>query len=832
MIGGGAGTPVWYGLLIMGFHVCASTAAHNTDSSNKATGNTDDNHVDGITRFVTSSEATENETKLEATALQLVRYGHDGQLEVVEKTLHYLEAFVEKPVVVLSVLGGYHQGKSFLMNRLGNLPFGGFNVTNKVDSTTKGVQIWGQTLQVSGTSEATFDVLLVDTEGLAATENDADFDAKIFALTTLLSTQLIYSSISRIDKRDIEYLELLARRAKLFAVKANPNSHSLEPTSTQPQSTMKGSQHALDIDRVAKFPLPALMWVVQSFHFDLPTSPKKWLDGMMDDMGDTDETRSSLRDIFFETDCHTLPSPISSGMWSELPNLDATQLAPEYLTAVDDLVDRLIANIFQVAASEHRTLAVRTGGEIAQLVRLLVTKLNEGMLGSLPSTFHLMLRDQVRSAQDAAAAAHGQKIKTKCAVQLPEPPLSSASMMKCCATVTEEAVDLYNQLLFRSISKMVARGAETLQDRLSNSFYSHSCVTAKQLNDVAIRSFCKDKSDTVLRRFKKSVLEIELPVPAALLMTDLNELHNNAEMQYWQSLPEGSRVWRNDAHDYGEISESMYRQLGLSITSMTESRRTENKKRVDEMFQSAARQAHDRFKARMNEDQRVSVTLQGDRRQCPKIHDIETAVTRIRDTILEAYDADIGRLKPDLKSERGKLVVQLGTSGSLAAPYYRQARRCVTAKATDIAEEVHSQMKQNFATLGVNQQPLSENSLENVCQSQQHGALQTFDVRMTEAQYAENGYSTEVQHTRAALATQLQQSIAKLQAANEKGWKKLIRPALQAAYKMCAQHATESPAGIFYVSWLEMRWYASFPTQVSCILDFALLRAVSRIDLL
>ena len=54
-------------------------------------------------------------------------------------------------------------------------------------------------------------VLLLDTEGFAAVDNTPDIDAKIFAITSLLSTKLLYNKVGVVNTRDMEYLELLAR---------------------------------------------------------------------------------------------------------------------------------------------------------------------------------------------------------------------------------------------------------------------------------------------------------------------------------------------------------------------------------------------------------------------------------------------------------------------------------------------------------------------------------------------------------------------------------------------------------------------------------------------
>lgn len=60
-------------------------------------------------------------------------------------------------------------------------------------------------------------VVFLDTEGFAANNISEAYDAKIFAVATLLSSYLIYNSVKIIDQSDIDYLEVLARRTQVVA---------------------------------------------------------------------------------------------------------------------------------------------------------------------------------------------------------------------------------------------------------------------------------------------------------------------------------------------------------------------------------------------------------------------------------------------------------------------------------------------------------------------------------------------------------------------------------------------------------------------------------------
>ena len=157
----------------------------------------------------------------------------------------------------------------------------------------------------------------------------------------------------------------------------------------------------------------------------------------MDQVANGDKARTSLRKVFARTDCHTLPAPVSSvSQWTELPNLAATELAHGYLASLDDLGKKLSSTILSSRAT------LRTGKEIATLVRVLVEKINSGSLASVPSTFQLLLKQQVAEAREAAEAAHESSSKD-CLIK---PPLETEEATSCCDRSATNATKLFRNL--------------------------------------------------------------------------------------------------------------------------------------------------------------------------------------------------------------------------------------------------------------------------------------------------------------------------------------------------------------------------------------------------
>jgi hypothetical protein len=112
-------------------------------------------------------------------------------------------------VGVISVAGKYRTGKSFLLNRvIINQRNKGFGVGPTINPCTKGLWIWGETLETDHQGEK-LKILLIDSEGIGAFDEDENHDTKIFLLALLLCSYFIYNSMGTIDENAINNLSLI-----------------------------------------------------------------------------------------------------------------------------------------------------------------------------------------------------------------------------------------------------------------------------------------------------------------------------------------------------------------------------------------------------------------------------------------------------------------------------------------------------------------------------------------------------------------------------------------------------------------------------------------------
>ena len=160
----------------------------------------------------------------------IVRPGTDQKLELVSEGVKLLREQA-MPVAVVVVIGPYRSGKSFLLNQLLGVGCAeGFGVGHQRHAETKGIWMWSEPQVVQGHA-----IVYVDTEGFESTGKTAVYDDRIFALSTLVSSLLIYNLPETVRESDIAKLSFAVELAQEF--------------------TGREQKH--------RFQMPHLMWLIQ-----------------------------------------------------------------------------------------------------------------------------------------------------------------------------------------------------------------------------------------------------------------------------------------------------------------------------------------------------------------------------------------------------------------------------------------------------------------------------------------------------------------------------------------------------------------------------------------
>ena len=90
-----------------------------------------------------------------------------------------------------------------------------------------------------------FKILIVDSEGIGAFNEDENHDTRIFLLALLLSSYFIYNSMGTIDENALQTLSLIINLSKQLEVKGQ-------------------KAEEVDPDTVSEY-FPSFLWVVRDF---------------------------------------------------------------------------------------------------------------------------------------------------------------------------------------------------------------------------------------------------------------------------------------------------------------------------------------------------------------------------------------------------------------------------------------------------------------------------------------------------------------------------------------------------------------------------------------
>ncbi|XP_019856020.1 PREDICTED: guanylate-binding protein 5-like [Amphimedon queenslandica] len=336
-----------------------------------------------------SSSVYDTFQSLPEEPIQLVRPDpdHHKLLEVVSENVRHLH-YITSSVAVVAVVGKYHSGKSFLLNQLMGKGERGFSIGPTVRPQTMGIWMWGKPLVMKNKDEETVAIIYLDTEGFAASNISEVYDAKIFAVATILSSYLIYNSVKIIDQGDIDYLDLLARRTRLFALRS--------------QITKSKWFDEFNHDLLQ---FPPLVWVVQDFvqSTEGEESPQRWLHKIMSTSSrETEEHNINLlsrrtlfyinfyyfKGMFESVDCHTLFLPATKkSLLQDLSQAKEEDLTEEYKEERDSLLKLINLNL-KPKIKNGKSI---TGPELASLLEILVAAANKGSLAEVPSRWNAFL---------------------------------------------------------------------------------------------------------------------------------------------------------------------------------------------------------------------------------------------------------------------------------------------------------------------------------------------------------------------------------------------------------------------------------------------------------
>ena len=324
----------------------------------------------------------------EARPLQLLRVDEaTGAFELGEDALEALSA-ADGPVGVVAVCGRARQGKSYVLNRLLGRS-SGFTVGPTVRPCTKGLWMWSSPVRAADGTH----LVLLDSEGIDAYDQTAQYATQIFSLAVLLSSTFVYNQMGGIDEAALDRLALVTEMTKHVRVR---------------------SGDAASADELGAFS-PELVWLLRDFYLDLEDdgraiSTGEYLERALRRVPGGNPSadaknliRDSITALFPRRDCVALVRPCADEkVLRRLDEADRSQLRPEFLEGLDALADRVL----RAARPKEVDGCVVTGPALAALARAYVGAINAGAVPAIATAWQGVAEAQCREAVDAALGAY------------------------------------------------------------------------------------------------------------------------------------------------------------------------------------------------------------------------------------------------------------------------------------------------------------------------------------------------------------------------------------------------------------------------------------------
>ncbi|XP_059419254.1 guanylate-binding protein 1-like isoform X1 [Carassius carassius] len=320
----------------------------------------------------------------------LIENDENGKLHVKKEGKEILDG-IHEPVVVVSVVGLYRTGKSYLMNRLAGQQ-SGFALGSTIESKTKGIWMWC----VPHPKKKGHTLVLLDTEGLGdVAKGDSKNDGWIFCLAVLLSSTLVYNSRGTIDNTAVEKLHYVAELAENIKIR-----------STEVEDEEEGE----DSEFVMFF--PSFTWVVRDFTLDLEIDGKKVTDdgylefalnlkkGVGRKMSDYNLPRECIKRYFPSRKCFVFPFPVTTQEnMTRLEILQDKDLAQQFLEVTGHFCHHIFVNS---AVKRLKGGHIVTGRLLGRLVEIYVDTISSGEVPCLENAVVVLANQENQAAVQEA----------------------------------------------------------------------------------------------------------------------------------------------------------------------------------------------------------------------------------------------------------------------------------------------------------------------------------------------------------------------------------------------------------------------------------------------
>jgi len=294
---------------------------------------------------------------------------------------------------IISLVGKYRTGKSFLLNRviLNNKEKSGFLVGPTFKPCTKGIWIWSEPIMVKNNNEE-FPCFMIDTEGLSAYDEEANHDSKIFLISILISSLFIYNSFGTIDENAINSLSFVLNLSKTLKLK---------------NSFMEDNKNEL-----AEY-FPYFLWLLRDFSLKLVDkngkniSEKEYLEKALENLKSEDDNeiikeknkvRALIKTYFPNRDCFAMVRPVEEEKnLQKLQFLSDDELRMEFLEQAKSFRNKIFGEIKPKTFHGH----FLSGSMLIELVQSILDSINDGGIPIIENNWkYVMIRENEKKCNE------------------------------------------------------------------------------------------------------------------------------------------------------------------------------------------------------------------------------------------------------------------------------------------------------------------------------------------------------------------------------------------------------------------------------------------------
>ena len=319
------------------------------------------------------------------TAIPFILY-ENGKFIITNQSKLLLNQKKFNHIGIISLVGKYRTGKSFLLNRviLNNKSNSGFSVGPTFKPCTKGIWIWSDPIMVKNNNEE-FPCFLIDTEGLGAYDEEVNHDSKIFLIAILISSLFIYNSFGTIDENAISSLSFVLNLSKTIKLK---NSFKED-----------------NKDELAQY-FPIFLWLLRDFSLRLVDkngkniTEKQYLENALENIkgGENNEiikeknrVRTLIRTYFPERDCFVMVRPVEEEKnLQKLQTLPDEQLREEFLEQAKHFRNKVFKKIKPKVF--HGQLI--SGPMLIELVQSILDSINGGGIPIIENSWKYVMKNE------------------------------------------------------------------------------------------------------------------------------------------------------------------------------------------------------------------------------------------------------------------------------------------------------------------------------------------------------------------------------------------------------------------------------------------------------